>query len=128
MRLLLEMLAGAVISTEHYSLALAAILTPIVVALLAHLIARTPKIGNSLAKALCILASYSTLLMLLRLTQIVLGNGPIVGSIPIASLPLGDLALTIYIDELALIPAIFFALFASAAITYSVKYLSPENK
>ncbi|MEM2578249.1 MAG: proton-conducting transporter membrane subunit [Candidatus Bathyarchaeia archaeon] len=128
MRLLLEMLAGAVISAEHYSLALAAILTPITVALLAHLIARTPKIGNSLAKALCILTSYSTLLMLLRLTQIVLGNGPIMSSIPIASLPLGDLTLTIYIDELALIPAIFFALFASAAITYSVKYLSPENK
>ncbi|MBS7605079.1 MAG: proton-conducting transporter membrane subunit [Candidatus Bathyarchaeia archaeon] len=128
MRLLLEMLAGAAILTEYYPLALAVILTPIVVALLAHLIARTPKIGNDLAKALCILTSYSTLLMLLRLTQIVVESGPIANSFPITSLPFGDLALTIYIDELALIPTIFFALFASAAITYSVKYLSPENK
>ncbi|MEM2560096.1 MAG: proton-conducting transporter membrane subunit [Candidatus Bathyarchaeia archaeon] len=122
------MLAGDIISTEYYPLALAAILTPIVVALLAHLTARTPKIGNDLAKALCTITSYATLLMLLRISQIILKSGPIVSSLPIASLPLGDLALTIYIDELALIPTIFFALFASAAITYSVKYLSPENK
>lgn len=101
---------------------------PIIVAILSHLIARAPKIGNGLAKALCVITSYITLLMLLRLAQIVVENGPVVNSFPIASLPIGDLALTVYVDELALIPTIFFALFASAAITYSVKYLSPENK
>ncbi|MEM2527755.1 MAG: proton-conducting transporter membrane subunit, partial [Candidatus Bathyarchaeia archaeon] len=122
------MSAGAIISTRHYPLAVVAILTPMIVAPLAHLIARIPKIGNILAKALCITTSYSMILMLLRLTQMVLESGPIANSLPIASLPFGDLALTIYVDELALIPTIFFALSASAAITYSIKYLSPENK
>ncbi|MEM2728266.1 MAG: proton-conducting transporter membrane subunit [Candidatus Bathyarchaeia archaeon] len=81
-----------------------------------------------MAKALCVITSYATLLMLLRLAQIVVEKGPVVNSFPIASLPLGELVLTVYVDELALIPTVFFALFASAAITYSVKYLSPENK
>ncbi|MEM2704440.1 MAG: proton-conducting transporter membrane subunit [Candidatus Bathyarchaeia archaeon] len=113
---------------EHSLLAFAAILMPIIVALLAHLIARAPKIGNVLAKTLCVITSYATLIMILALASIVVENGPIVNSIAITPLPIGELALTIYVDELALIPTLFFALFASVAITYSVKYLSPENR
>ncbi len=113
---------------DHSLLAFGAILSPIMVALLAHLVARTPKIGNGLAKALCVTTSYTTLLMILTITYIVVENGPIANSFSITPLPIGELALAIYVDELALIPTIFFALFASLAITYSVKYLSPENR
>lgn len=122
------MVAEVIISAEFSPLALTAILTPMITALLAHLIAQIPNIGDDLAKALCVISSYATLLIVFRLTQIVVEGGPIVNSFPIVSLPLGELALTVYVDELSLIPAIFFALFASAAMTYSVKYLSPENK
>lgn len=113
---------------EYSFLALAATLMPIIIAPLAHFIARIPKIGNSLAKATCVITSYATLATVLFLASIVMKNGPIKGSLSTTNLPLGDITLTFYVDELALIPTVFFALFASIALTYSIKYLSPENR
>lgn len=109
-------------------LAFAAILLPIAVAVVAHLVARIPKIGNGLAKALCVATSYITLLMILILTYTVVGAGPIVDSVFNTPLPIGNFALSVYVDGLALIPTILSALFASLALTFSVKYLSPENR
>ncbi|KPV62287.1 MAG: F(420)H(2) dehydrogenase subunit L [Candidatus Bathyarchaeota archaeon BA1] len=109
-------------------LAFAAILLPMAVATLAHSVAKIPKIGNSLAKVLCVVTSYVTLLMILILTYVVVETGPVVDSILIMPLPIGNFALTIHVDGLALVPTILSALFASLAQTFSVKYLSPENR
>ncbi|MDI6847261.1 MAG: proton-conducting transporter membrane subunit [Candidatus Bathyarchaeia archaeon] len=101
---------------------------PIAVAVAAHPLARIPKIGNRLAKALCVATSYITLLMTLILACTVVGTGPIVDSIFNTPLPIGNFALSVYVDGLALIPTILSALFASLALTFSIKYLSPENR
>jgi NADH:ubiquinone oxidoreductase subunit 5 (subunit L)/multisubunit Na+/H+ antiporter MnhA subunit len=113
---------------DYSLLAFAAILAPLILALLSYLIAKMPRIGDCSSKVLCVFTSYAALLMILVLAYVVVESGPIAGSFAIASLPIGELALAIYVDELALIPTIFFALFASLAITYSFKYLSPENR
>ena len=109
-------------------LAFAAILSPIFVATIAHPIARMPRYGSKIAKVLCILTSYVTLLVILALTYVVVSTGPVVDSILIMPLPTGKLALTVYVDGLSLVPTILSALFASLAQTFSVKYLNPENR
>ncbi|MEM2851428.1 MAG: proton-conducting transporter membrane subunit [Candidatus Bathyarchaeia archaeon] len=110
------------------SIAVAAIFLPIAAAIAAHLVARVPKYGNSLAKALCVSTSYATLLLVLALAYKVVEIGPAVDSILTISLPIGTVALSVYVDSLALIPTILSALFASLAQTFSIKYLSIENR
>jgi len=113
---------------DNSLLAFATILTPIFVAILAHLIAKIPRIGNGLAKFFCVITAYATFLTILMLTYIVTEKGIVVGSIFTISLPIGNFALSVHVDYLALIPTLFSALFASFALTYSLRYLSLENK
>ncbi|MGF3536513.1 MAG: NADH-quinone oxidoreductase subunit L [Candidatus Bathyarchaeia archaeon] len=113
---------------DNSLLAFAAILSPIFVAIIAHSIARIPRYGNKVAKVLCVMTSYVTLLMILVLAYVVVNTGPVVDSILITPLPTGNLALTVYVDGLSLVPTILSALFASLAQTFSVKYLNPENR
>ncbi|MEM2128423.1 MAG: proton-conducting transporter membrane subunit [Halobacteria archaeon] len=109
-------------------LAIAAILLPMAVATIAHLAALVPRYGNSAAKALCVLASYATLLLMLALAYVIMETGPVAGSVWTIFLPVGKVAFSVYVDGIALIPTILSALFASLAQTFSVKYLSPENR
>lgn len=110
------------------SLAFVAVLLPIFAAALANLVAKIPKAGNALAKGLCILTSYVTFSITLTLTHVVLEGGAVTGSIQLATLLDGAFTFTIYVDGLALVPTTLSALFASLAQTFSVKYLSPENR
>ncbi len=113
---------------DHSSLAFGAVLLPLLVALPIYFLARIPKIGNNLAKALCVMASYATFALVLGLTYVVTETGPVAASFFDLALPVGAFALSVHVDALALIPALFFALLAAVAITYSVKYLGPENR
>lgn len=113
---------------DPLQLAVTTILLPFLVAIIAYLIAMIPRYGNTVAKSICVLTSYVSLLLILALMYNVLENGPIVGSITFTHLPLGTISLSIYVDCLALIPTFLSALFASLAQTFAVKYLSLENR
>ncbi len=107
-------------------LAFATILLPILTAVIAHLIAKVPKFGHKLAKAVCISTSYFTLLLIFALINIVGNTGPI--SRFALAIPLGTISISLYIDYLALIPALLSSLFCALALTYNVDYLSPWNR
>lgn len=113
---------------DPLQLAVTILLSPFLVAIIAYLIVMIPRYGSTIAKSICVLTSYVSLLLILALMNDVLENGPIVGSITLTHLPLGEISLSIYVDCLALIPTFLSALFASLAQTFAVKYLSLENK
>jgi NADH:ubiquinone oxidoreductase subunit 5 (subunit L)/multisubunit Na+/H+ antiporter MnhA subunit len=107
--------------------AVLAIFLPVVIAVLSHLIAKSPKGGSKLAKAICILASYITLFLVSSLIFAV-QDGPIRVQLFTISLPTGIVNVGLYVDSLALVPAFLSSLFTALALTYNVYYLSPYNK
>ena len=107
--------------------AVLAIFLPVVVAVLSHLIAKSPKGGSKLAKAICILASYITLFIISSLIFAV-QDGPIRVQLFTISLPTGIVNVGLYVDSLALVPAFLSSLFTALALTYNVYYLSPYNR
>jgi len=104
-----------------------AILVPIIVAFLSHSIAKIPRVGARLAKAACILASYFTLFCVLLLVFRAEYN-PIQTNLLSISMPTDVFRISVYVDNLALIPGLFSSLFGAFALTYNVNYLSPQNK
>lgn len=113
---------------DNSLLAFAAILSPILVAIIAHLIAKISKYGDMLAKALCILTSYFTLVLMLALIYVVVNNGSVLGSTLAIPLHIGTVSMSLFVDHLALIPALLSSLFCALALTYNVNYLSPWNR
>lgn len=109
-------------------LATATILLPFFMATLAYLLNIFPRYGKTIAKSVCILTSYTSLILLLILTYDVLENGPVTGSIVLTHTPFNTISLSIYVDCLALIPSLLSVLFTSLAQTFTAKYLSLENK
>ena len=107
--------------------AILAIFLPLVVAVLSHLIAKSPKGGSELAKAICILTSYMTFFIISSLIFAV-QNGPIRVQLFTISLPIGIVNIGLYVDSLALVPAFLSSLFTALALTYNVYYLSPYNR
>lgn len=104
-----------------------AILVPITVAVLSHSVAKLPRVGARLAKAVCVLASYFALFCVVLLVFAV-SSGPIQTQLLSIFLPTGVFRIGVYVDNLALIPALFSSLFGAFALTYNVNYLSPQNK
>jgi len=113
--------------TDPSQVALLSILIPIIVAVLSHLVAKLPKNGAKLAKAFCILASYVTLFLVFLLISTV-SYGPIETQLFVISLPSGLVDVGLYVDYLALVPAVLSSLFTALALTYNVYYLSPYNR
>ncbi|MBS7641632.1 MAG: proton-conducting transporter membrane subunit [Candidatus Bathyarchaeia archaeon] len=109
------------------STAILAMLIPSTVALLSYIIARLLKTGVSIAKAVCILASYLSLLLISTLIPVVRYDIIRVSLIPI-HLPIGVINIGLYIDCLSLIPALISSLFTALALTYNIHYLSPYNR
>jgi len=107
--------------------AVSAIFLPVLIAVLSHLIAKLPKGGSKLAKAICILASYITLFIIFSLIFTV-QNGPIRVQLFTIPLPTGIVNVGLYVDSLALVPAFLSSLFTALALTYNVYYLSPYNR
>jgi len=107
--------------------AVLAIFMPVTIAVLSHLVAKSPKGGAKLAKAICILASYITLLLVSSLIFAV-QYGPIRMQLLTISLPTGIVNVGLYVDYLALVPAFLSSLFTALALTYNVYYLSPYNR
>ena len=103
------------------------ILLPIAVAIIAHLVSRLPRYGDRVAKALCILAAYITLLLAFLLIS-ALSYGVIEKQLFVISLPYSRVNIGLYIDYLALIPAFISSLFTALALTFNMYYLSPYNK
>jgi len=104
-----------------------AIFMPVTIAVLSHLVAKSPKGGAKLAKAICILASYITLFLVCSLIFAV-QSGPIRMQLLTISLPTGIVNVGLYVDYLALVPAFLSSLFTALALTYNVYYLSPYNR
>ena len=107
--------------------AVLAILLPVVIAALSHLIAEVPKGEPKLAKAICILASYVTFFLVSSLIFDAQFK-PIKMELFIIPLPIGVVNFGLYIDSLALVPAFLSSLFTTLALTYNVYYLSPYNR
>ena len=107
--------------------AVLAIFLPVVVAVLSHLIAKSPKGGSKLAKAICILASYITLFLVSSMI-FAMQDGPVRVQLFTISLPTGIVNVGLYVDSLALVPAFLSSLFTALALTYNVYYLSPYNR
>lgn len=107
--------------------AVLAIFLPVVIAALSHLIAKVPKGGAKLAKAICILASYITLFLVSSLI-FEAQHVPIRAQLLTISLPIGVTNFGLYVDFLALVPAFLSSLFTALALTYNVYYLSPYNR
>ena len=95
-----------------------AILVPIIVAFLSHSIAKIPRVGARLAKATCILASYFTLVCVLLLVFRA-EYDPIQTNLLSISMPTGVFRISVYVDNLALIPGLFSSLFGAFALTYN---------
>ena len=104
-----------------------AVLIPIIVAVLSHLVAKLPKNGAKLAKISCILASYVTLFLVFLLITTTLRE-PIKTQLFIISLPSGMIDIGLHVDRLALVPAFLSSLFTALALMYNVYYLSPYNR
>ncbi|MDH5482172.1 MAG: NADH-quinone oxidoreductase subunit L [Candidatus Bathyarchaeota archaeon] len=104
-----------------------AIFIPIVVAFLSHLVAKLPKEGAASAKAICILASYVTFFLVLSLI-LAAQYEPIETQLFVLPLPMGMFNVGLYVDHLALVPALLSSLFTALALTYNVYYLSPYNR
>lgn len=113
---------------DNSLLAFAAILSPMFAATIAHPIARIPRYGNKMAKALCVLTSYATLVLVLALVYVVVRTGYIKCSALAIPLPTGPISMDLYVDYLALIPALLSSLFCALALTYNMNYLSPWNR
>ncbi len=107
--------------------ALLAVLTPIIVAVLSHLVAKLPRNGAKLAKMFCVFASYITLLLIFSLIPAT-SSAPVKTHFFDISLPSGIVSARLYVDHLALIPAFVSSLFTALALTYNVYYLSPYNR
>ncbi len=108
-------------------IAVLAIFAPLVVAVFSHLVAKLPKGGAKLAKAICIIASYITLFFVLSLILAV-QYGPVGTQLFVLSLPSGMANVGLYVDHLALVPALLSSLFTALALTFNVYYLSPYNR
>ena len=108
-------------------MAVLAIFMPVIIAVFSHLVAKLPKGGAKLAKAICILASYMTLFLVFSLLLAV-QYGPVETQLFVLSLPSGMVNVGLYVDHLALVPAFLSSLFTALALTYNVYYLSPYNK
>jgi len=104
-----------------------AIFTPFTVALLSHLIAKLPKGGAKIAKAICIFAVYLTFLLISMLIPAV-NDEPFEDDLFSISLPIGSVNMGLYVDSLSIIPAFLSSLFTALALTYNVYYLSPYNR
>ena len=113
--------------TDPSQVALLAVLIPIVVAVLSHLVAKMPKNGAKLAKTVCIFASYVTLFLVFWLISVT-SPGPIETQLFGFSLPSGRVDVGLHVDYLALVPAFLSSLFTALALTYNVYYLSPYNR
>lgn len=100
---------------------------PIVVAVLSHLVAKMPRDGAKLAKVACILASYITLLLVFSLIFAVQYE-PVSTNLVVFSLPSGRVNVGLYVDSLALVPAVLSSFFTALALTYNASYLSPYNR
>lgn len=107
--------------------AVLAIFMPIAIAFLSHLIAKLPKAGSNLAKAICILASYVNLFLVSSLIFRVQSE-PIRTRLLTIPLSIGVVDFGLYIDSLALVPAFLSSLFTALALTYNIYYLSPYNR
>jgi multicomponent K+:H+ antiporter subunit A len=108
-------------------MAVLAIFIPVIIAVFSHLVAKLPKGGAKLAKAICILASYMTLLLVFLLLLAV-QYGPVETQLFVVSLPSGMVNVGLYVDHLALVPAFLSSLFTALVLTYNVYYLSPYNR
>ena len=104
-----------------------AIFTPFTVALLSHLIAKLPKGGAKIAKAICIFAVYLTFLLISMLIPAV-NDEPFEDDLFSISLPIGSVNMGLYVDSLSIIPAFLSSLFTALALTYNIYYLSPYNR
>jgi len=111
----------------YSQVAVLATFMPIVIAVLSHLVAKLPKSGAKLAKAICILASYITLFLVISLIFAV-QHGSVATQLFVFSLPSGMVNVGLYVDHLALVPAFLSSLFTALALTYNVYYLSPYNR
>lgn len=112
---------------DSSQMAIWAILVPTTVAVLSHLIAKLPRVGARLAKAVCIWASYITLFCVFLLFLAV-ASGPMKIQLFLIALQITTINMGLYVDYLALIPALLCSLFGALALTYNVYYLSPQNK
>lgn len=112
---------------DYPQIAMFTILVPIVMGILSHLIAKLPKIGALLAKAVCIVTSYVVFLSVLSLAPAIASN-PIKDEIVRFPLITNTASVGLYVDYLALIPALLCSLFGALALTFAVHYLSPKNK
>ena len=104
-----------------------AVLAPIIAAVASPLMASVPRIGSTLAKASCLAAAYLTFAALLALTLKV-SDGPLRGTLFELSLSSESLMLELYVDYLALLPALLTSFIGALALTYSLHYLSPANR
>ena len=112
---------------EPSQIAILAIFMPLLVGFFSHLVAKLPKAGAKLAKAICIFASYITLFLVSSLITVA-SYGPIKTQLFAIVLPTGPVNVGLYIDYLALVPAFLSSLFTALALTYNVYYLSPYNR
>lgn len=103
------------------------VLMPFAAASLSHIIARLPRVGESFAKALCVLTAYLSLLFISMLIPVV-HQDPLKTRLFSITLPIGAVDLGLYVDCLSLIPAFLSSLFTALALTYNICYLSPYNR
>ena len=113
--------------SDPSQVAMLAVLIPIIVSILSHLLAKSPKNGAKLAKTFCIFASYGTLFLVFSLL-LAAPHGSIKTRLFSISLPSGIVNIGLYVDHLALVPAFISSLFTALALTYNVYYLSPYNR
>jgi len=128
------MTCGAVLQAirAHVAVALArlalpelAVLAPITAAIISPLMASVPRIGSALAKASCLAATYFTLTVLMLLT-IRVSEGPLrSGSFELSS---ALFEFELYVDYIALLPALLTSFIGALALTYGLQYLSPLNR
>ncbi len=111
---------------SHQAAALS-IIIPIVAGATSHLIAKIPKKGAILAKSFCILASCLTLFLVFILA-LATSQEPIKAQIFTISLLSTLVNVGLYVDFLALVPALISSSFTTLALIYNVNYLSPSNK
>jgi len=103
------------------------VLMPFAAAPLSHIAARLPRIGGSIAKAICVLTAYLSLLFVSALIPVA-HQDPLKAHLFSISLPIGAVNLGLYVDCFSLIPAFLSSLFAALALTYNMHYLSPYNR
>lgn len=112
---------------NYPQIAMLTILAPIAIGFISHLIARLPKIGPSLAKMACIVTAYLVFFGVLSLVHAVTLD-PIKTEIVSFPLVIDTVSVGLYVDFLALIPALLCSLFGALALTFTVYYLSSRNK